>query len=81
MALRIELNRQGMRELLRSPEVLRDLERRAHNIADAAGPGHEVDSERGRNRARASVRTETIEAMVAEATERRLTGAFDAGRR
>jgi hypothetical protein len=80
MAVRIVLNRRGVRELLRSPEILRDLEQRARRIAAAAGPGHEVDSQVGPNRARASVRTDTIDAMLGEATDRDLTRAIDAGR-
>ena len=80
MSVRIVLNRRGVRELLRSPEVLADLERRARNIASTAGPGHEVDSQTGRNRARASVRTDTINAMRDEATDRRLTRSIDSGR-
>lgn len=79
--VKIVLNRKGIRELLRSREVLADLERRAENIAEAAGPGHAVDSEIGPNRARSSVRTDTIDAMLAEGTDRNLTRAIDAGRR
>lgn len=78
--VRVELNRAAVRDLLKSPEVLADLERRAEAIAAAAGEGMEVDSQIGSNRARASVRTATFEAMRAEATERRLTRALDAGR-
>lgn len=78
--VKIKVNRKGVRELLRSPEVLADLERRAHRIANAAGPGHRVESQVGANRARVAVITDTIEAMVAEATDRRLTQAIDAGR-
>lgn len=81
MAIRLELNRRSMRALLRSPEVRRDLERRARAIAQAAGPGFEADSEVGTNRARATARTATIEARVEEATRRSLTRAVDAGRR
>lgn len=77
---KIVLNRKGVRELLRSNEVLGDLERRALAIAAAAGPGFEADSDVGRNRARASVLTETREAMEAEAKDRALTRAIDAGR-
>lgn len=57
-----------------------DLERRARAIAANAGEGMEVDIEVGANRARASVRTTTIRAMRAEATQRALTRAIDAGR-
>jgi hypothetical protein len=80
VANQVKLNRAGLRDLLRSPEVRRDLERRARQIATAAGPGFESDSEIGRNRARASVWTATLEAMVAEATDRALTRSIDAGR-
>jgi hypothetical protein len=78
--VKIELNPAGVRELLRSPEVLADLSARAHRIANAAGDGMEVDAELGRVRARATVFTATFEAMRAEATTRALTRAVDAGR-
>lgn len=80
MPVKIVLNRKGIRDLLRSNEVKADLERRARNIASAAGPGHVVDSEVGPDRARASVRTDSIDAMVDEANNHNLTRAFDAGR-
>lgn len=80
MAVRIELNSQGVRDLLRSSEVKADLQRRADNIAAAAGPGFVADSTTGPNRARASVGTTDIESMRAEAEDRALTRALDAGR-
>jgi hypothetical protein len=49
-------------------------------MATAAGLGFESDSDVGQNRARAAVWTGTIEAMVAEATDRALTRSIDAGR-
>lgn len=78
--LRIELDSAGMRELLRSDGVRRDLERRARNIAVAAGPGMESASMKGHDRALAMVWTETPEAMAAEAYDRKLTRSVDAGR-
>ncbi len=78
--VRIELNKKAVREILRSPEVQADLKRRADAIAAAAGPGHETDLSVGRNRARASVVTATHEARRAEAVDRALTRAIDAGR-
>lgn len=78
--VRIVLNRRGVRDLLRSREIAADLTRRAERIASAAGPGHRVESEIGPNRARAAVITDTVDAMVAEATHRTLTRALDAGR-
>jgi hypothetical protein len=80
MALRIELNRAGVRDILRSPGVLADLERRAQAVAAAAGPGHTVDTGVGPNRARAAVYTDTFEAMWEEARNRNLSRAFGAAR-
>jgi hypothetical protein len=73
------VNRAGLRALLRSPEVARDLERRGRKIAAAAGRGHEVQSALGRNRARVTVRTATWPARYHEAVTRDLTRAFRAG--
>lgn len=78
---RVVLNRRNVRAILRSEAVRADLVRRADNIAAAAGPGHIVDSQIGRNRARAAVITATFPAMRAEARDRNLTRAIDAGRR
>lgn len=77
---RIVLNRKGVRQLLRSPEVLADLDRRAKQIAAAAGSGMEPSAMVGKGRARASVITATSGAREAEATRRALTRAIDAGR-
>lgn len=78
--IKVKLNRKGMAALLKEPGVLADLERRARQIADAAGEGHDAGGQIGKNRARASVITTTYDAMRAEATDRNLTRAFDAGR-
>jgi hypothetical protein len=78
--VRIKLNSGGVRELLRSSEVENDLKGRAQRIAAAAGEGMVATSTVGRRRALAMVRTASTKAMVAEATERRLTMAIDAGR-
>lgn len=80
MPLRVKISRRGARELLKAEAVRADLERRAAAIARAAGPGMEHDSIVGRNRARATVWTDTPEAMAAEARNRKLTSAIDAGR-
>jgi hypothetical protein len=77
---RIVLNRAGVRELLKCPGVQADLARRAERIAAAAGPGMVAESYVGRNRARSRVYTQTPEARRAEASDRTLTRAIDAGR-
>jgi hypothetical protein len=78
--VRIKLNSAGVRQLLRSSEVMADLDARARRVAAAAGEGHEVQLWVGRNRARATVRTATFGAMRAEASRQTLTRAVDAAR-
>lgn len=80
MAFRFVLNRSGVRQILSGPEVQADLERRANNVARAAGEGHVVDSGVGPNRARSSVRTDSFDAQRREAHDRNLTRAIDAAR-
>lgn len=77
----IRLTRNGPRALRRSGGVAADLVRRASNVAAAAGAGFETSSRDGTNRARASVVTANADAMRAQATNRTLTRAIDAGRR
>jgi hypothetical protein len=76
--VRIQLTRNGPRELRRLPAVQADMLQRAKQVAAAAGPGMEATSFLGRNRARASVITATREARWAEATDRALTRAIGA---
>lgn len=78
--VRIVVNRAAVRELLRSDAVLQNLKQRAERIAKQAGEGMEVGTFRGQNRVRATVITATIEARLAEARDRTLTRAIDAGR-
>lgn len=80
MDVKVKLNNAAVRELLRSPEVLAELQRRADLIAAAAGDGFEVDASTGPQRARASIRTGTYPARKAEAVDHVLTAALDAGR-
>lgn len=77
---KLEFNREGFDAVRKSPEVQADLRRRAELIAAAAGEGNEVNTHVGAHRARASVRTETYEARRAEAVDKTLTSALDAGR-
>lgn len=80
----IKLNRAGMRDLLRDPQVA-GLESRARAVAARAdsslsAPGHSVEVHVGANRARAVVKTASNEAMAAEASRRNLAFAVNAAR-
>ncbi|WP_156759989.1 hypothetical protein [Microbacterium karelineae] len=78
--LRIKRNPKGFAELLLSQEVQDDFAARASRIQSAAGEGHEVEVTRNRDRVVAFVNTATYEAREAEAEDRNLTRAIDAGR-
>jgi hypothetical protein len=78
--IRIEVNSAGIQALLKSEEVQALLEAKGQRIAAAAGDGFEVSSRIGATRARASVITATRAARKAEAVDRALTSAIDAGR-
>ena len=60
--VKFELNRAGVRELLRSPEALSVCKTYAGAIRNRAGEGYEVTTYVGKNRANASVHAETYEA-------------------
>lgn len=82
----IKLNTAGIREMLKSPGVQADLKARADRMAAAANATAGIENgflsevTVGAVRARARVFTATADAMVAEAEDRVLTRAFDAGR-
>lgn len=80
--IRVKMNSAGARAILRSAKVQADLERRGRAVAAAAGgePDFEVESQVGSNRVRTSVRTATQKAREAEANDRALIRALDAGR-
>lgn len=76
----VKWNSKGIKAILTGNDMLSDMERRALNIASAAGEGFEVRSEIGPRRARAAVITATSEAIRAEIRDRALIRALDAGR-
>lgn len=78
--VRIVINDHGIQELLKSAAIKADLEERAKKIAEAAGPGNVAGVDEGRTRARGYVVTATPQAQEAEATNRSLTRAIEAGR-
>ena len=78
---RIEINESAFVELLKSGPVMAELMKRARRIASAAGPGKwDVTPSHTPTRARVSVGTGDYAARKAEATNRSLTKALDAGR-
>lgn len=85
-AVVFKLNSKGMEELLRSPGVHADLQRRAEAIARAANQAAGLDGDFigeatiDKTRAHGRVWTATVQAMIAEAQNRTLTQSFDAGR-
>ncbi len=81
-SVRIALNPAGVVALLQSAEIAADLEARGNRIAEAAGgaPDFEVRSTRNRDRAIAFVTAATPAGRKAEAEDRALTRAIDAGR-
>lgn len=78
--IRVQLNKAGVRALLVSQDVADDLTKRGDRIAAAAGEGFEVTTTKNRDRVVVFVRSTTFEAMRAEAEDRALTRAIDAGR-
>jgi hypothetical protein len=79
MADGLKLNRKAVRDLLKDPELLRHLHSDAERIAARAGDGFKASSMIGRNRARASVITDTVEAMRSEAKYGTLSKAAGGG--
>ena len=76
----VKLSLKGIRELKYSPPVKAEVIRRAKRIAEAAGPGFVAVLGKSRVGARALVWTTDDESRKAEARDKVLTRALDAGR-
>ena len=61
--VQVELNSEGVRELLRSPEMAAICQAQARAIAGRAGSGYSVSTYTGTSRVNASVMAETQEAI------------------
>ncbi|WP_029171113.1 hypothetical protein [Streptococcus suis] len=61
--MRFKLNRAGVRELLKSPEMQAVLTDKANGIRNRAGDGYESNVYVGTTRANAMVYTDTIQAI------------------
>lgn len=79
---RLKVHSEGAKAILESAGVVADLERRGKAVAEAAGGADdfEVRTERRHDRPVVFVRTASIDGMRAEAKDRSLTRAIDAGR-
>lgn len=77
----LNLNFEGVGQVLKGDRMQREMGRRARAIATAAGPGFEAEVIVGRTRARAIVFAATHEALNAQRRSGALTRAIDAGRR
>jgi len=60
--VKFKLNRRGVAELMKSPEMQAECTRLANGVMARAGDGYEVSTYVGRNRANASVMATTYEA-------------------
>lgn len=63
MAVKVELNHDGVKELLRSPEMLEVCKEHAEKAVSKLGAGYEVSTHTGKGRVNASVVAVTNEAI------------------
>jgi len=75
----LKVNRKVIRELLKDPALEKHLLSEAQRIAARAGAGFEASSRIGKNRARASVITDSFQAMRNEAKYGTLSKAAGGG--
>ena len=59
---KFRLNRSGVRELLRSDELMAECSKHAKRIQNRCGDGYEMTTHVGKNRVNASVHAKTIKA-------------------
>lgn len=81
MKAEIKINSKGVGQVLRSDSMRKAAKKRADRVAAAAGPGYKSTSTIGRNRARASVITDSAEAAVKDSRTGNLLRSAGAGRR
>ena len=60
--VKVKLNKAGIRELMRSAEIMGICRDQANAVAARAGTGYEVNTYTGKNRVNAEVRAETYKA-------------------
>ena len=62
--VKVKLNREGVRELLRSPEMMAICEEHANRTATQLGDGYEVTTYTGKTRVNASIRANTAKTIT-----------------
>lgn len=77
---RVELNFEGVRQLMTSPQMVALCERKARAVAAAAGDGYTITTHIGPNRCNASVITDSYEAKKANLDGNALIKALGAAR-
>lgn len=78
--VRVELDKAGIKEYLKSQTVADAIQQVMDPIIEAAGEGHRSQVYVGRDRVRGQIWTGTYAAKKAEANDRNLTRSLDAGR-
>lgn len=68
--LKVELNSQGIRELLKSQEVMDACEKEAKKVQDRAGEGYELSRYTGASRVNVSVSAQSGRARAANRGDR-----------
>lgn len=63
MSKKFILNRAGVAELMKSPEMITLLKETAKTIQNRAGDGYEVSAFTGKNRANISIKTKSCKAI------------------
>lgn len=74
--VKIELNREGVREVLRSTEMLKICEKQAEKIKNRVGDEYAVTTKTEKNRVHANVETATFSAMAREPKDHTLLKAL-----
>ena len=77
--VKVVLNRAGVRELLRSAEMMQICAEHANRALQSLGAGYEVTTRTGKNRVNAEVRAETREAIADNARNNTILKAIGGG--
>lgn len=76
----IKLNSSEIRAYLRDETMVENMLARGQAVADACGPEYKATARAGRNRARATVRPDTVRAINEQAKYNTLLRNLDAGK-